>query len=261
MSGHGWCWRAGVVAASLAVVPVAHSSPAPTNGMTMDAKVLDGAASLRVRVRYWLACPPGYEREGPQRWPLLLFLHGAGERGDDLERVKQHGPPKLIAAGRVLPFIVVAPQCPADDWWDSARQILALRTLLDDVIAAHRVDRDRVYVTGLSMGGFGTWRLAAEFPELFAAIAPICGGGPWYRAGALRQVPAWVFHGADDPVVPLRESEVMVEALRRVGAQPRFTVYPNTGHDAWTAAYEGPELYEWLLQHRRGAAPAAGGAQ
>jgi len=245
------------VAVALTALPSVRAHSTTTNAMTMDSKILEGTASLRVRIQYWLACPPGYDREGQTRWPLLLFLHGAGERGDNLELVKKHGPPKLIAAGRVLPFLVVAPQCPADDWWDSARQVLALRTLLDDLIASHRVDRDRIYLTGLSMGGYGTWRLAAEYPEMFAAIAPICGGGPWYRANVLRSIPTWVFHGANDPVVPLREAEVMVEALKRAGGQPRFTVYPNTGHDAWTATYENAELYEWLLQHRRGA-PAAG---
>lgn len=219
--------------------------------VTMDPKLLEGTARVRVRLQYWLACPPGYDREREQLWPLVLFLHGAGERGDDLELVKKHGPPKLVAAGQTFPFLLVAPQCPADDWWDSSRQILALRTLLDDVLATHRVDRDRVYVTGLSMGGFGTWRLAAEYPEMFAAIVPICGGGPWYRAGSLKGIPAWVFHGAADPVVPLRDSEVMVDALRRAGAQPRFTVYPNLGHDAWTVTYENAEVYEWLLQQRR----------
>lgn len=198
-----------------------------------------------VKMDYLLYLPQDYEQQ--ESWPLLLFLHGAGERGEDLERVKRHGPPKLVAAGKQFPFIVVSPQCPPDRWW----QPFELMALLDAVQAQHKVDADRIYVTGLSMGGFGTWQLAAYAPQRFAAIAPICGGGERYWAPQLAALPAWVFHGAKDLGVPVERSQQMVDALQAVGGAPRLTIYPEAGHDAWTETYDNPEFYEWLLEQKR----------
>ena len=204
-----------------------------------------------VSLRYLLYLPKGYGEKKEQKWPLILFLHGAGERGDDLEVVKKHGPPKLIEQGKEFPFIIVSPQCPIQTWWTEVLDPLV--ALLDDVQSRYAVDPDRVYVTGLSMGGFGTWALACRHPERFAAIAPICGGGDWFLAERLKNVPVWVFHGAKDPVVPLRESTDMVEALKRVGGNVQLTVYPEAQHDSWTETYNNPKLYEWFLSHRRNA--------
>jgi predicted peptidase len=198
-----------------------------------------------VRLNYLLYLPPGYEQE--DSWPLLLFLHGAGERGDDLELVKTHGPPKLIDEGVPFPFVVVSPQCPAEAWW----QPIELTALLDDVVRRYKIDEDRLYVTGLSMGGFGTWALAAYTPDRFAAIAPICGGGEPSRTRRMTHLPTWVFHGAQDEGVPLRRSEEMVAALRKLDGDVRFTVFPETAHHAWITAYNNPEFYGWLLQQRR----------
>lgn len=197
--------------------------------------------------RYLLYLPPDYEADPARKWPLLLFLHGAGERGDDLEKVKVHGPPKLIAEGQHFPFIVVSPQCPEGEWWLPAQLI----DLVDDLSTRYRIDPDRLYLTGLSMGGYGTWATAIEYPDRFAALAPICGGGDPEEAERIRHIPAWVFHGAKDPVVPIEQSQAMVQALQRLGAEVRFTVYPEAFHDSWTETYANPELYEWLLQHRR----------
>src|ERR1700756_5414953 len=127
--------------------------------------------TVKVKLDYLLYLPEGYDKE-EKAWPLLLFLHGAGESGHDLNKVKIHGPPKLIEAGKSFPMIVVSPQAPRMGW-----DVPTLNALLDDIVATHKVDRDRVYVTGLSMGGFGTWALAAAYPDKFAAIMPICGGG------------------------------------------------------------------------------------
>ncbi len=194
---------------------------------------------------YLLYLPQDYEQK--EAWPLLVFLHGSGERGNDLELVKKHGPPKLIAAGKDFPFIVVSPQCPKDRWWREYELV----ALLDDLAAKHKVDQDRVYITGLSMGGFGTWNLAAYAPERIAAIAPICGGGDRQRAKYFSHVPVWAFHGAKDTgVLPIR-SEEMIEALTKAGGDPKLTIYPEAGHDAWTETYENPDLYEWLLSHKR----------
>jgi predicted peptidase len=207
----------------------------------LQAKTLE--RPVTVKLKYWLQLPSDYETQ--EEWPVLLFLHGAGERGEDLDRVKVHGPPKLIASGKAMPFIVVAPQCPTGRWWEP----FELAALLDDIEQQYKVDKKRIYVTGLSMGGFGTWALAAYQPNRFAAIAPICGGGEPFMTRLYSHVPTWAFHGDQDNVVPLERSERMVEALKRAGGDVKFTVYPGVGHDSWTETYDNEELYEWLLQH------------
>lgn len=205
----------------------------------------EAAGALQPRLLLYL--PADYGREPERRWPLILFLHGAGERGKAIELVATQGLPKRLAEGVSLPFIVVSPQCPEGVRWTTP----PLAKLLDEIERDHAVDPDRVYVTGMSMGGAGTWSMAATYPSRFAAIAPVCGRGDVSTARAIAHLPAWVFHGARDDTVPLRASEEMVDALRACGAEPRFTVYPDAGHDSWTATYENPELYAWLLEHRR----------
>jgi predicted peptidase len=199
-----------------------------------------------VRIRYFVYLPEGYRSAAPS-WPLLLFLHGAGERGGNLDLVKIHGPPKLAEEGRNLPLVLVAPQCPRGHYWSVA----VLGALLDQVCDRYRVDLDRVYLTGLSMGGSGTWLLASSEPHRFAALAPICGRGDPRTVCRLRNVPVWAFHGAKDDVVPLEASEIMVRALRDCGGNAQLTVYPDAGHDSWTATYENPEFFPWLLAQRR----------
>lgn len=200
---------------------------------------------VHVRLKYLLYLPKDYAAK--PAWPLLLFLHGAGERGDNLEAVKTHGPPKLIAAGQDFPFIVLAPQCPKNRWWEP----VGLTALLDEIVERYKVDRDRIYVTGLSMGGFGTWALAAYSPDRFAAIAPICGGGEPYWARSLSHLPAWIFHGGKDGVVPPQRSEQMLQAMKKNGGDAKLTLYPEAGHDSWTASYANPDLYKWFLEHKR----------
>jgi predicted peptidase len=207
--------------------------------------VYTGRVTFEVATRYLLYLPEGYAAE-TKEWPLLLFLHGAGERGKEIDSVKKHGPPKLIEEGRTYPFIVVSPQCPPDEYWSP----IVLRALLDEIISRYRVDRTRVYLTGLSMGGNGTWKLATAYPEMFAAIAPICGWGDTTTVARLKNIPAWVFHGAKDKVVTVDKSEAMVRALKECGGDVRLTVYPEAGHDSWSETYANPELYEWLLTHR-----------
>lgn len=198
-------------------------------------------------VKYLLYLPDDYGKDANQKWPLMIFLHGSGESGDDLEKVKAHGPPKLIAAGKAFPFIVVSPQSPGGGW-----NTETLNAMLDDILKKNAVDADRVYLTGLSMGGFGTWAWAQENPERFAAIAPICGGGLAWRARRLQNVPTWAFHGVKDPTVPVRASEEMVDAMKKANAlEVKLTTYPEAGHDSWTATYNNPELFAWFLQHTR----------
>lgn len=216
--------------------------------MKASANVLKAVLRTKVELAYLLYLPKGCRAGAKRRFPLLLFLHGAGERGNDLEKVKVHGPPRVIEReGRKFPFIVVAPQCPKGDAWRPE----SLLALLDSVGATYPVDPARIYVTGLSMGGAGTWALAASCPERFAAIAPICGPFVWLPYDRLRTLPVWCFHGAMDSVVSVDDSLRMVRRLRAAGADVRFTIYPDADHDSWTATYANPELYKWFLQHRR----------
>lgn len=198
-----------------------------------------------VQLKYFLYLPENYDQQ--EKWPLVLFLHGAGERGDDLNTIKKHGLPKLIAAGKQYPFICVSPQCPRDRWWDP----FVLTALLDDIESRYKVDHDRIIVTGLSMGGFGTWTLASATPNRFAAIVPICGGGDLQRVKYISHIPTWIFHGEKDPAVPVERSREMAAALEKAGAHPKLTIYPEALHDSWTETYDNSELYEWMLAQRR----------
>jgi predicted peptidase len=199
-----------------------------------------------VGCKYLLFLPERYDTDA-YRWPLILFLHGAGERGANLDLVKVHGLPRLLDTRHDFPFIVVSPQCPQDGWWSND----VLNALLEETVSRYEVDEDRIYVTGLSMGGYGTWSLAIEYPHRFAAIAPICGGGIPALACRVKDLPVWVFHGAEDDVVPLTESERMVNSLKECRGNVKFTVYPDAGHDSWTPTYGNPALYSWFLENRR----------
>ncbi|MHB1356973.1 MAG: carboxylesterase family protein [Anaerolineae bacterium] len=220
--------------------------------MSQTTQYLERQIVKTVAFHYWLHVPtmsqPG------TAYPLILFLHGAGERGDNLDLVKVHGIPKIVESQPDLPFITIAPQCPLDSSWPFELDVL--EALMDDVLANLPVDPARCYLTGLSMGGYGTWALAAQCPERWAAIAPICGGGSWLngfpqRVLRLVNLPVWAFHGAKDPVVPLAESQHLVDALVAGGGDARLTVYPEAGHDSWSETYANPELYQWFLAHQR----------
>ena len=201
--------------------------------------------TVPVKMKYFVALPENYEKQ--KSCSLVLFLHGSGERGDDLEIVKTHGLPRLISEGKKFPFIMVAPQCPKGIWW----QATELTALLNKIEKEYRVDKDRIYVTGLSMGGYGTWALAAYTPHRFAAIAPVCGGGVTNKIKQYPYTPVWAFHGDKDPAVPVKRSEEMVKEVNRLGGTAKLTIYPNVGHLCWKETYENPKLYEWLLSHKR----------
>ncbi len=218
-----------------------------------------------LEANYLLFLPEGYDPAGEKKWPLMIFLHGAGERGTNLNLVAVHGPPKLVQTKNDFPFVLVSPQCaPGQRWQDDL-----VLGLLDEILSKHKVDPDRVYLTGLSMGGYGTWSLAVKHPERFAAAAPICGGGETIdvllssrqKANALKSLGVWAFHGGKDSVVSPGESERMVNILRRAGCTDvKLTVYPEAGHDSWTEAYKMPELYDWFLQHTRTEAKSVSGS-
>lgn len=204
-----------------------------------------------VGTEYLLYVPETYH-DSDRDWPLLLFLHGGGATGTDIHRVKETAIPRMLEAGREFPFLIVSPQHKKGTRFSND----FLSALLDEIVDDFRVDEDRIYVTGLSGGGTATWNLALEYPRRFAAIAPICGRGIPEGAKRIKHLPAWVFHGARDRLRPVRASEEMVEALRAVGGNVRFTVYPDAGHDSWTETYNNPEFYEWLLAQKRNPADA-----
>ncbi|MBO9152118.1 dienelactone hydrolase family protein [Chitinophaga sp. GCM10012297] len=214
--------------------------------LIVQARAQQTPGKFTIEINYLLALPEGYAAGTAKKWPLVLFLHGSGESGNDLEKVKVHALPKLLEEGKKFPFIVVSPQSSGFGW--DAEQ---LYRLLLDIKKKYRVDDDRVYLTGLSMGGFGTWSLAARHPETFAAIAPICGGGNPEEAWKMRYLPVWCFHGAKDNVVPITASQRMITALKPFRSEVKFTVYPEAGHDSWTETYNNDSLYTWLLSHSR----------
>ncbi len=228
----------------------------PAIAAVQTKRKLNIISNPELNVQYLLYLPQGHGEQPEKRWPLILFLHGAGERGKDLNLVKKHGPPKLLEQGAKMDFIVVSPQCPKGTVWNDE----VLISLLNQVVKERRADPSRLYLTGLSMGGYGTWSLGLTYCDRFAAIAPVCGGGDFIKAfnagdakgAALKSLGVWAFHGAKDPVVPLAESERMVATLKKFGHPgPKLTVYPEARHDSWSETYTNQELYKWFLQHQR----------
>jgi predicted peptidase len=227
----------------------------------LTAQRFDKTITKDVSSDYTLFLPRDYEAKTAERWPLLLFLHGAGERGTNVWMTDVHGPSKYILSHPDFPFIVVAPLCGPNETW-SNEKVLAL---LEHAQQTLRVDEHRIYLTGISMGGFGAWSLALERPEKFAAVIPICGGGdtlaiilarlgytPPEKMAALKTLPIWAFHGGKDSAVPVGESERAVEGLKRCGLKDiKLTIYPEADHDSWTQTYSNPEIYDWLLRHHR----------
>lgn len=225
-------------------IPVQAAEPLSAG---QQAQSFSRQVSKTVTANYLLYLPDTYEVDKNRRWPLIIFLHGSGERGNDLSKLKVHSLPKLLDTRRDFPFIVISPQAPPDGDWDTN----VLDALLDDVLEKLPIDPERVYLTGLSMGGHTTWNWAANSPERFAAIAPVAGIGPHFRSCRLLHVPVWAFHGDQDSVVPFKEDELMVKAVQSCGGEARLTAYAGGGHDAWSETYANPELYKWFLQHVR----------
>lgn len=204
----------------------------------------------------YLFSQPGEGSSGRNErgWPLIFFLHGAGERGRRLETIRPYGVPLHAAKARNFPFFTISPLCPSYSYWEDIDAVLF--ALLDDILSRYPVDPRRVYLTGMSMGGHGTWVMALQQPGRFAALAPVCPPFPYVpglagRVDALRGTPVWIFHGAKDDVVPVENAQRMVEVLRAAGAAVQITIYPHARHDAWTHAYADRKLYAWFLRHER----------
>lgn len=228
--------------AVLLAASVAGAAPTPGK-QTEETHTADGKT-----LGYLLYVPESAQKQPDKKLPVILFLHGAGERGNDLKVLTKHGPPKLIDQ-QTKDFIVISPQCPKDQRWDPKQ----LKGLLDEVMEKLKyADADRVYLTGLSMGGFGSWAMAAAYPDTFAAVVPICGGGNPATAEKIKHLPIRVFHGDKDTAVKVELSQAMVDALKAAGAKEvELTVYPGVGHDSWTKSYADPKLYEWMLKQKR----------
>lgn len=211
-----------------------------------DARSFRRSVPHRAEGRYLVQFPSAYREDLNRSWPLLLFLHGAGERGTDIQQVTRHGP-LADTSPDDLPFVIIAPQCSAGQWWRPHTVV----ALLDECLERYRINAHRVYGTGVSMGGTGLWETAAERSDRFAAIVPICGRADPLRAPALGSLPVWAIHGAQDAVIPAEQSRTMVEALRSNDGTARLTINPDAGHDVWTGVYADPAVYNWLLSHER----------
>ena len=200
-------------------------------------------------INYLLSLPQAYVRDTRARFPLLVLLHGTEQRGDNPEILRSVAALTLADVDSSFPFVAVFPQCPRNAHWSPA----ALIELINAVEQTLRIDKDRVYLTGFSLGGYGTWQTAAAFPDVFAAIAPLCGMSDLAEVSRLRDIPVWAFHGAQDQNVPLAESQKMADALRSIGGHVRLTVYPDFAHDCWSITYRDSRLYLWFLAQKRNA--------
>lgn len=184
-----------------------------------------------------------------EKLPLLVFLHGAGECGTDPQVICCHSVPKVFDEPHNYRCVMVAPQCPTGHTW--YLHLTDLRDFILNCVSEYNCDPDMVSLTGISMGGYGTWELAMDFPELFSAIAPVCGGGVAWRASILKNMPVWAFHGDhDDVVLPARSIE-MVDAITRAGGHPELTLFHNVGHDSWDRAYRNTTCISWLISKKR----------
>lgn len=219
----------------------------PEAGKQVEASLTtsDGAT-----IPYLIYLPSNYDA-AEDKLPLMLFLHGRGESHGPLSLVAKWGPPMMAEAGEKLPYILVSPQCPSADSWSKPTQQSLLLALLAEITTKYKVDTNRVYLSGLSMGGYGSWRLAADHPDRFAAVIPVCGGGDPKDAEKLKSIPIWVFHGDQDRAVPFSRSVEMVDAIKAAGGEKiRFTSMEHIGHNCWSATYATPELYDWMLKQQ-----------
>jgi predicted peptidase len=220
----------------------------------------------KAALSYRLFVPEGYE-QSKERYPLVVFLHGAGERGDDNTAQLVHGVADFVKpqSQKKRPCLVVAPQCPKDQVWcfglipklekkhkkpDVEAGDLAL-ALVESLCQEYRIDNKRIYLTGLSMGGYGTWELLCRKPELFAAGLPVCGGGDVKKADKIAKIPLWCFHGDKDEAVPVKHSREMIAAIEKAGGKPKYTEYKGVEHDSWTQTYADPKVHEWLFEQKK----------
>ena len=206
--------------------------------------------NLSVSFKYYIYFPENYY-DSDTSFPMVLFLHGSGERGDDIGLVEEHGIPKMINNGHTFPFITVAPQCPKFQRWSEPLYSKALIFLVEEIIRNNRVDIGRIYATGLSMGGYGTLSIAKERPDLFSAIVPVCGGMDITNIENLKEIPIWLFHGDADEVVPVENSELIYDLLKPINPDIKITIYKGVDHNSWDRTYDNKKMYEWMLKQNK----------
>ena len=202
------------------------------------------------KLKYFIYFPNDYLTK---KYPLVLFLHGAGERGTNLKDIEIHGLPKLVKNGKKFPFIIIAPQCPLNLWWSDPLPVDLLSKLVNYMVMKYRIHKNHVFCTGLSMGGYGTLALSIKNPKLFSAIIPICGGVDiknFFDILNLKDLPIWLFHGDKDEVIPLENSQSIYKVLKPVNKNIKLTVYKGVDHNSWDRAYDDNELYKWMLSYK-----------
>ncbi len=207
----------------------------------------DEPEKKEVSYPYLIYLPDEYAGSWKKDFPLMIYLHGASVRGTDLNKIKAYGPPYLVDKGKKFDFIIVSPQCPAGKSWSSENWF---GPLLKELTSKYRIDPLRIYLTGMSMGGYGAWNTAMEYPDRFAAVMPLCGGGDEKKVCNLSQIPVWAFHSGDDNLVPVSETEKLVKKLNKCGGNVKFTRFEGKGH-AIQWVYEMDELYAWMLDQKK----------
>jgi len=256
-------WLASFLLLAVAGLMECHMARAADNRDLFEARVFQSDDGDRLLYR--LLKPMDYDSQ--EKYPLVVFFHGAGERGDDNHRQLVHGMNEFASDQMMekYPCFVAAPQCPQGVQWVDTPWTADKHSMPDQPTAPMRlsvellpvldkefsIDPRRIYVMGLSMGGFGAWDAVQRHPNRFAAVVSVCGGGDLARAADIAHIPVWLFHGDSDGVVKTKRSRDMIDALKRAGGSPRYTEYPNTGHDSWSATYSNPEMYDWLFSQRR----------
>ncbi len=244
-----------LIVAALAILGLAIGKPSTseTDRHTIQKLPPEIAAKTKnLNEQFWLYLPKSYERASKtEPMPLIIYLHGSSRRGRDVEQVKANGLAPLMDKRDDFEFVVVSPQALSKHSWQRCWQPDDLIILLDHLLATYHIDPKRVYLTGLSMGGYGTWAAIEKHADRFAAAAPICGGGDPASAKSIGKLPVWAFHGEDDRVVSVERSREMVTAIETAKGNARLTVYPGVGHDSYTRTYADPKLYQWFLKHKR----------
>lgn len=233
---------------SLLALLVGCSSPGAAAGVQSEHRE-KLSLPAKAEMGYLLYLPKDFDLDKEKRWPLVVFLHGRGESGTDLKKVAAHGPPKFAAAGESLPFVLLSPQCPENQNWD----ISHTQALLDSILKRFdgRIDLERIYVTGLSMGGGGAWEWISRPKHPFAAAFIVCGAAYALPIRIFDPVPVWAVHGDKDDVVPEFISHMATDVFHQAGAEVRLSIYPGVNHGAWERGYREPELWTWLLSHRK----------
>ncbi len=212
-------------------------------------ETVSGVVKLPVQIESLLQLPRDYDANPTKQYPLIVFLHGSGERKSPVLDLKKFGPPRQAVLDD-LPFIILSPHCPTGKWWTDADMTIAVMEALETVCKTNRVDRDRIVLTGMSMGGFGAWNLAQQYPDTFAALAVVCGSGNPYLMDRVATMPISIYHGARDLNVPLHYAQQMALALSRVGNTARLNIFPHKKHAIWRMVYSDPALYRWLGAQR-----------